>query len=723
MRAVATVLIDESHRQAWSTRPELAAAMNPVNPADASYAGARAELERAGFAVRLHVDGPIDATALRGVDALVLPHAADDAWEHTTGQGSPRLTSAELDAVDVFVRAGGGLLVLGETEQAKYGNSAADLAARFGIVIDTVTVQDPSHAFGGVPTWILGELARGERHDLVAEVGAACFYRAGTLSVSGDGDGAGDVAVTVVARTHPTADPAGAPLILAAELHPGRVVVTADSDLFGDDSIDDLDHRALWRNLVTWVAAAPAAARTAPDAETTWVADDDAWARLVDAVEALRPMQAKDGSIDLDTYDRAAADVCVEQACQAIGDLAPRFPHQSDHLAATIEDLRAWAAGGFGTPDFVGSLELFRPDLRREDGVEHLAVFSMYTQNGNPNRNLEAVVARTFWPDWLAEQERTYDNAAFVPIEFVAFTAGYDTHSAVLFPETVATSTTIDFHWGGIFCDREAARFRVVARAAADALRLPLPPEVDLLLADQRLAQETFVLWDLIHDRTHSRGDLPFDPFMIKQRMPYWTYALEELRCDLATYRETLALDERDVHLGRYVRYAIVLDRLFRFPVTGGRTRNYDGLAGQLLFAWLHRAEVVRWTDNTLTIDWARLPDAVIALADEVEALYHDGIDRSRVAQWLATHAFVASYVAPHPASAWARGADALPLAGEPRELVDAVLPDEFPLSVFYDALSRRLAPTIASTAGIAVGAGRQAPAEPRSAGAVESAA
>jgi hypothetical protein len=28
-------------------------------------------------------------------------------------------------------------------------------------------------------------------------------------------------------------------------------------------------------------------------------------------------------------------------------------------------------------------------------------------------------------------------------------------------------------------------------------------------------------------------------------------------------------------------------------------------------------------------------------------------------------------------------------------------MPDEFPLSVFYDALSRRLAPTIESTAGI----------------------
>ena len=63
----------------------------------------------------------------------------------------------------------------------------------------------------------------------------------------------------------------------------------------------------------------------------------------------------------------------------------------------------------------------------------------MYTQNGNPDRNLEAVVLRVVWPDWLAELERTrYDNPLFVPITFDDFTAGYDTNSAVLFPETVA---------------------------------------------------------------------------------------------------------------------------------------------------------------------------------------------------------------------------------------------------------------------------------------------
>ncbi len=329
-------------------------------------------------------------------------------------------------------------------------------------------------------------------------------------------------------------------------------------------------------------------------------------------------------------------------------------------------------------PDFLDSLQLFRPETHRRDGIEHIDVLPMYTQNGNPNRQVEAVAVRTVWPEWIAELERTsYDNAAFVPIEFLGFTSGYDSHSAVLFPETVATRETVPFTWGGIFCDREAARFRCVARVAADRLQLALPPEAEMLLRDQRLAQETFVLWDLVHDRTHSHGDLPFDPFMIKQRMPYWMYALEELRCDLATFRETERLEESGVVLAPYVRIGILFDRLFRFPTTGDRVRNYDGLAGQIVFAWLHRHGVIRWTDNTLKVDWRQVQSSMNELCEEVERLYREGIDRSRLGHWLAAYGFVSSLVPPHPQSTWARGAHALP--EDPPEAGDAVVPDELP--------------------------------------------
>jgi hypothetical protein len=304
------------------------------------------------------------------------------------------------------------------------------------------------------------------------------------------------------------------------------------------------------------------------------------------------------------------------------------------------------------------------------------------------------------WPTWIDELEASgYDNKAFVPIELVDFTAGYDTHSAVLFPETVSTREVPAFHWGGILCDREAARFRRISTEAAALLKLELPVDATLLLSDHDLAKETFVMWDLVHDRTHSHGELPFDPFMIRQRMPFWLYALEELRCDLNAYVETFRLAEAGYPHARLVRYAILLDRLVRFPITGERVRNYDGLGGQILFAHLHRSGVLSWRDNTLSIDWDRVDAAVAALAARINAVYREGIDRSRLGHWLASYQLVTELVPAHPASAWSSGS--LDLSLPAKELVNAVHDDEFPLNVFYEALAKKLAPAIASCVGI----------------------
>ena len=60
-----------------------------------------------------------------------------------------------------------------------------------------------------------------------------------------------------------------------------------------------------------------------------------------------------------------------------------------------------------------------------------------------------------------------------------------------------------------------------------------------------------------------------------------------------------------------------------------------------------------------------------------------------------------AATVTPHPASAWARGLPDEVLLGAPRGLTDAVLDDEFPLSMFYEAFEKKMRETIASTAGI----------------------
>jgi hypothetical protein len=265
----------------------------------------------------------------------------------------------------------------------------------------------------------------------------------------------------------------------------------------------------------------------------------------------------------------------------------------------------------------------------------------------------------------------------------------------------------IPFTWGAIFADREAARFRRVVAAAAEITKLELPQDARRLLEDQRLTEHAFVLWDLIHDRTHMRGDLPFDPFMIKQRMPYFLYSLEELRCDLTAFREAVQLvrdgdtSEEIRDHARLAQYTILFDRIFRFPLTGSRVRNYDGLGGQLLFAWLHQHHVLHWTDTRLAIDWEQVPDTVVALSDAINELYWASIDRPKTAHWLAAYDLVRATLTPHPASAWARGLPDEVLSGPPKGMTDAVLDDEFPLSMFYEALGKKLRGVIESTAGI----------------------
>ncbi|AYG84336.1 hypothetical protein DWB77_06549 [Streptomyces hundungensis] len=436
------------------------------------------------------------------------------------------------------------------------------------------------------------------------------------------------------------------------------------------------------------------------------VVDHPAWTALKNAVEEIRPWQSKDGSIDFDAEGappRAVVEATLDQVIAAVEQLSPLLPHDAAYHRAIVGDLRKWADSAFDVPDFLDSLMSFHPAADRADGLQRLVLFPMYTQNGNPDRNLEAVVLRMVWPEWLAELEATrYDNPLFCGITFEDFTSGYDTHSAVLFPETIAVREAPErFTWGGIFCDREAARFRAVTEASVDILGLQLPDDIREMVADQERCEKAFVLWDMVHDRTHSHGDLPFDPFMIKQRQPFWMYGLEELRCDLTAFKEAVKLEAEGNQHGRDVQYAVLFDRMFRFPVSGDRVRNYDGLGGQLLFAYLHKHDVVRWTDNKLHIDWDRAPQVTNQLCAEIEKLYRDGIDRPKLVHWFAAYDLVSTYLAPHPGSRWAKGPDALDLTQPPRKLVDDVLPDEFPLSMFYEALSKKLKNVIASTKGI----------------------
>lgn len=451
--------------------------------------------------------------------------------------------------------------------------------------------------------------------------------------------------------------------------------------------------------------------------DATDLASHPAWLDLKAAAIGLQGIQVADGSVpDAGNHHAAAEHVATLTA--SVRTLAPSFPHDADYLDALVTDFDRWSREGFGVPDFLDSLVAFHPEQHRVDGLRHLVVFPMVTQNGSTDRHIEAVLVEVIWPEFIAALEAgEYTNALFVPIRFLDFTPGYDTNSAVLFPETVAMRAIPPFTWGAIFQDREAARYRRVVREAAGITKLELPADAAALLDDQELTERTFVMWDLIHDRTHMRGDLPFDPFMIKQRMPYFLYSLEELRCDLTAFRESVrlqrtlstraeteTLDDSDAAIlehAKLVQYAIIFDRIFRFAITGSRVRNYDGLGGQLLFAWMHQHGVLHWTDTQLTIDWDEVPDVVVALGESIDELYWRSIDRPKIAHWLAAYELVRATLTPHPASQWARGLPDEVLSGPPRGLTDAVLNDEFPLSMFYEALGKKMTDVIASTAGI----------------------
>jgi len=676
---MSNVLFDEAHSEAWTIRPELAGTMQPAHPGDASYARAAAALSERDFTVRANIGDPLSAGTLAGCDVLVLAHPSDPKWERTTGTGAPRLTADEIEAIEAWVTGGGGLIVLGETEQDKYGNNVNELLARFGLKLENDTVQDYEHSTGA-PTWILSELgvgARGRDGDLLARVHEACFYRATTISSS---NGA-----RVLARTHRSASTPGAPLLVAAEHGRGRIVVLADSDLFGDDCIGELDHRALWENIAYWAASGHENGTAMGGAETP-----AGWEPLRDETNALALLQAPDGSLAPEA-DRAAVAARVEAILGALEQLAPRFPHDAEYLSLAIEDLRTWAANPGVKPDFTASLDAFRPDLRRENGLEHLVFFPMYKQNGSRDTCFEALIVRVPWPDWIAELERTrYDNLKYVPVELVAATRGYDSECAVLFPEMVSVAGRPPAHFGAIFCDRESERLRRIG-GAADLLQLNLAPDAAMMLRSPEISQQAYILWDLIHDRAHSHGDLPFDPFMIRQRAPYWMYSLEELRCDMTAFAQAVELERSGIAFARHVQYAILLDRLLRFPITGSRVRNYDGLGGQLLFAYLHKHGYLHWTDNQLTIEWDRVSEGVAGLRDQINELYRDGIDRTKLGHWAAAHDLVAANVPPAAGSRWVASERDFTDVDDPRPYIDLVLEDEFPLSIFYTALNAKL--------------------------------
>ena len=677
------VLFDETHSESWSISKEKARQISPQYPEYSSYAAAADLLSQREFSTHRNLDQPLIASTLKSADLLALIHPCDPRWERTVSGTSPRLLPEEIRDIQGFVEGGGGLLVVTEYEHEKYGDNLNDLLAAFGLAIENSTVMDRAHCICGNPAWVLGE-ATGSRRSRQLTAGSehVCFYQSGSVVAQNE-------CAQLILESSAEASPASAGLIASATYGKGRVIVVADSLLFGDSYLTSPDHQQLWLNLCYWLSA-PVFQRFTPDKPVSLAANSVAWANLKAAVNQLRLTQAADGHALLEQHG-TAHEAC-RRIIQELRALAPYFPHQIAYHSAVQSDLEDWAAIGFPKPDFSPSLAAYNPQRQRVHQSENLVLFPLYTPNASPETRFEALLLRVPWPDWLAQLERTvFHNSKFAPGHLVDFTSGYASECAVLFPETVSAAGRPTNPFATIFCDREARRLQAYALRSIEAVQLASPPAMDCLLNSLPMLEDTLALWDLIHDQAHSLGELPFDPFMIRQRAPFWMYGLEELRVDLRTFSEATKLVSGGFVFAHYVHFAILLDRIFRFPIVGRRVKNYDGLAGQMLFAFLHHRNVLIWSDNTLAVNWVALPAAMEDLRLEIASLYRHGATCSKLSFWIEAHDLVSKYVKPSVASRWRKESRAIDSEADLGKWIDLVEEDEFPLGNFHLNLKKRL--------------------------------
>lgn len=680
------ILFDEYHMQAWTMRESFGEEINPSFPSDNTMFKAKNSIKKIGLNLTINTSEKFTLEYLRQFDILFLTHSSTDEYENTVKLGSNKLEESEIKAITEFVKNGGSLLLLVEHENKKYDNSREDLLLNFNIKLHNSTISDPSMCYNKVYQWVKPTL-ESKSNSIFNRVKEIVLYRAGHLEHTRDN-------FVDILITSENANYKGVSLGVTGEFGKGKIIVLSDSDIFGDDSIDDLDNKVFFENILYFLSPKKQIKIKRKSLELS-----DNWRNLKEEVRELRDIQSDDGSIVEDKKEST-------ELKKLISSIKSRYLNENlsenmevEFAKEVVKDIEKWEIGGYKKPDFLDSLLKIDPNLVRVDKKIKKILLPMYTQNGNPRINFELLAIRIVWPEWIDEIEKKYyNNKAFLPIEFIDFTEGYNSHSAVLFPETVPVREVPKFNWGAIFCDREAARFSKILISASEVLNFKIPPELILLGTNEEIAKETYVLWDLVHDRTHSQGELPFDPFMIKQRIPFWMYALEEMRCDLNAYVEMDNEKLSEIPHARIVKYVIILDRVLRFSISGERIKNYDSLVGQIIFGALHKNEALKWIDNTLIIDWDKVDFLINKLANEVNELYSSSIDRSKVGFWLEGYNLVKKYVEPNVSSHWNSKID---FNLSSRELVDKVLPDEFPLNVFFEALKKKLKDQIEDCKGI----------------------
>ena len=297
-------------------------------------------------------------------------------------------------------------IVLGETEQDKYGNNLNELLARFGIEIENATVQDYEHHHatrrpGSSPTLGAARRRRAAGADLARRRRRAPASTAPARSRTDER--------RPRHRPHPRRPPSlperaarrghrprRRPRRRARRLRPLRRRLHRRAR----------PPRALAQPRLLGRRSRAFAARRRRAALAA--AADPAWPRLQGRGRGAAP---DPGARRLGRHRRATTPTsCATSpprsptSAQA---LAPRFPHQADYIDALARrPARLGRRRLRASPTSTARSRPSAPSASAATAIEHLVVFPMYKQNASRDTCFEALIVRVPWPEWVAELER-----------------------------------------------------------------------------------------------------------------------------------------------------------------------------------------------------------------------------------------------------------------------------------------------------------------------------
>ena len=392
------------------------------------------------------------------------------------------------------------------------------------------------------------------------------------------------------------------------------------------------------------------------------IAAHPAWIRLKSAVEELRPSRPRTArSTSAAVAPHRTADARWPYHRRGVRELSPpsrTTPRTTRRCSPTC------AAGpptASATPDFLDSLLAFRPETSAwtacATSSSSRCTPRTATRTATSRPCCCACSGRTGWP---SSRRTRYDNP-MLPADLLRGLHRRLRHQlgrAVSRDRRRSARRPSAFTWGAIFCDREAARFRAVTTAAAEAT----PPRAarGRRPADRGPGRSPRDLRRLgPGPRPHAQ---PRRPALRPLHDQAADAVLDVLPRGAALRPDRLqgggpARRPRAYEQGRDVQYAILFDRMFRFPVSGDRVRNYDGLGGQLLFAYLHKHDALRWTrqpaERSTGTGSPPSPTRCAARSRRSTATASTG-PRPRTGS--PRTSWSPSYLTPHPASTWAQG-------------------------------------------------------------------